>query len=108
MVGFVLGDVLLGYVLDADIDDHPRAASAVRHDFDLVAILRMLPDQAAEHAGADVGILPQRDELVVGLDLEQDTFAAQHVLGQNECVIRGVWQIVLLALRPRRCRRSTA
>ena len=94
----VLGEVLVGDVLGANIDDYSGAASAIRHDLDLVAILRMLPDETAEHAGARVGILPQRDELVVGLDLEQDALAAEHVLGKKERIIRGVRDVVLLAL----------
>ena len=58
----------------------------------------MHADDTAEDAGARVGILPQRDEFVAGLDLEQNPLTAQHVLGQEERIIYVVRDVVLLAL----------
>ena len=45
------------------------SAIALRHDFNLIAKTARTPT-TAEDAGSRVGILPERDQLVIGLDLE--------------------------------------
>ena len=57
----------------------------------------MHTDQTAEHAATRVGILPERDEFVVRLDLEQNALAAEHILSQKERIICGVGNVVLFA-----------